>query len=119
MYYCLQYLEWQGPATTQDNTIVMSVTYKSSELYQPGCSLIGISSVTMVRKLFKIKSTQNSHFYIAVSVGSCEFLDTVEYMPELDVSKANNALYNYVPDLEQCRVCKIILINSILLISVL
>ena len=56
----------------------------------------------------EIKPTRNSHVYILVSVGSCEFLDSVEYMPELDISKANNALYNYVPDLEQCRVCTLI-----------
>ena len=57
-------------------------------------------------------------YYIVVCVGSCEFLDSVEYIPELDISKANDALYNYVPDLEQCRVCKIGLTNSILLISI-
>lgn len=43
-----QYLEWPEPATTLDNLTATSVTYKSSGLYQLGCSLIGTSSVTMV-----------------------------------------------------------------------
>ena len=51
VHYFLQYLEWQGLATTLENIIVMSATYKNSGLYQPECSSIGISSVTMVRKL--------------------------------------------------------------------
>ena len=39
-------------------------------------------------------------------------MDSVEYMPELDISIVNSALYNYVPDLEKCRVCTIALAFS-------
>ena len=47
---------------------------------------------------------ESRHCWVLVCVGSCEFLDSMEYSPVLDVNKVNNALYGYIPDLDQCRV---------------
>ncbi|XP_065889890.1 uncharacterized protein [Dysidea avara] len=38
-----------------------------------------------------------------VCVGSCEYLDSIEYMPVLDIDEVNSTLYNYIPELEKCR----------------
>ena len=39
-----------------------------------------------------------------VCIASCEFLDSVEHTPVLDVNSINKALYVYIPELEEARV---------------
>ena len=106
LWYFLQYLAWPEPVTTLDSITARSVTYRNSELYREGCSLIGTSSVIMVSNIAKQYHREKylRHCWILVCVGSCEFLDSMEYTPVLDINKVNNALYGYISDLDQCRV---------------
>ena len=39
-----------------------------------------------------------------VSVASCEFLDSIEYMPVLNIEEVNKALYVYIPQMEEALV---------------
>ena len=39
-----------------------------------------------------------------VCVRSCEFLDSIEVSPILNLEEINKALYQYIPELEQAKV---------------
>ena len=39
-----------------------------------------------------------------VSVASCEFLDSIEHMPVLNIEEVNKALYLYIPQMEETLV---------------
>lgn len=39
-----------------------------------------------------------------VCIRSCEFLDSIEFSPVLNVEEINRALYHYIPELEQAKV---------------
>ena len=39
-----------------------------------------------------------------VCVRSCEFLDSIEMTPVINVEEANKALYHYIPELEEAKV---------------